>query len=204
MTDDAVRDEIAFIRRAIEEGRGYATQWSSDILVWGVLVAAAALGNYATIRAWWAIEPRWLWAACVALGWIYCLRRSLSRLLPGSPKPSVVRPMVRALQMLWVGCGIFLTTLYAACSYTDDLLRQGGWFAAVCAGVMGIGFFTSASLANLAWMRWVAVGWWVGEIAIYALRHQVEVLPLMAVLWLLLLALPGLVLLRSRGAPSAP
>ena len=25
MSDDAVRDEIAFIRRAIEEGRGYAT-----------------------------------------------------------------------------------------------------------------------------------------------------------------------------------
>jgi hypothetical protein len=68
---------------------------------------------------------------------------------------------------------------------------------------MGIGFFTSAAPANLAWMRWVAVGWWVGEIAIYALPHQDVVLPLMAVLWLLLLALPGLVLLRSRGASEA-
>jgi hypothetical protein len=203
MTDDAVRDEIAFIRRAIEEGRGYATNWSSDMLVWGVLVAAAALGNYATIRGWWAIDPYWLWTACVALGWIYCLRRSLSRLLPGSPKPPLARPMVRALQMLWLGCGIFLTTLYVAVCHTGAL-QSGGWLGAVCAGVMGIGFFTSASLANLAWMRWVAVGWWLGEIAIYTLRDQNEVLPLIAVLWLLLLAVPGFVLLRSRGAPAAP
>ena len=38
MTESAEREEIAFIRRAIEEGRGYATGWSGDMMVWGVLM----------------------------------------------------------------------------------------------------------------------------------------------------------------------
>jgi hypothetical protein len=68
---------------------------------------------------------------------------------------------------------------------------------------MGIAFFASASLANLRWLRWIAVAWWLGELAAFALRHQPEVLPLSAVLMLLLLAGPGFVLLR-RGAQIRP
>jgi hypothetical protein len=54
--DDAVRDEIAFIRSVIEEGRGYATDWSGDMLVWGVVIAAATLGHYAAVRGWWGVD----------------------------------------------------------------------------------------------------------------------------------------------------
>jgi len=77
-------------------------------------------------------------------------------------------------------------------------IRQG-WFDAVVAGVMGIAFFASAWLSNLGWLRWVAVLWWLGELALFALRRQPEALPLSAALMLLLLAGPGLLLLRRRG-----
>jgi len=72
------------------------------------------------------------------------------------------------------------------------------WFAAVSAGVMGIGFFVSSFLCNLPWMRLVAIAWWAGEVALYALRDQREALLLGGVMMLLLLAVPGVVLLRRR------
>jgi hypothetical protein len=72
----------------------------------------------------------------------------------------------------------------------------------VSAGVMGIGFFASSFLCNLAWMRWVAVAWWAGELATYLLRHRPEALLLSAALMLLLLAVPGLVLMRRRPAQA--
>jgi len=194
--DDAVRDEIAFIRAVIEEGRGYASNWSGDMLVWGVVIAAADLGTYAVVRGWWAVDPVWLWLWCVALGWIYSLRSRLRFLLPGAPKPRTLRPMASALRMLWLGCGIALTSLLMVVVYSGDL--EDGWLGAVSAGILGVGFFASASLANLAWMRLVAIGWWIGEIALYVLRQQPEVLLVMTTLWLLLLALPGFVLLRGR------
>jgi len=84
-----------------------------------------------------------------------------------------------------------------------DDMRQG-WFNAVSAGVLGIGFFASSFLCSLTWMRGVGIGWWVAALLLYALRHRVEVLPLSAVLMLLLLALPGLLLWRGRPTSAAP
>ena len=105
--------------------------------------------------------------------------------------------MAQALGMLWLGCGIFLTIMGFAAAWTGAI--REGWFDAVVAGVMGIAFFASARLTNLSWLRWVALAWWLGELAIFSLRHHVERLPLSAALMLLLLAGPGLILLQ-RGA----
>jgi hypothetical protein len=76
--------------------------------------------------------------------------------------------------------------------------ERGGWFNAVVAGVMGIAFFAAASLARLPWLRWIGIAWWVGELALFALRHRIEALPVSAALMLLLLAGPGHVLLQRR------
>jgi hypothetical protein len=95
-------------------------------------------------------------------------------------------------------CGIFLSLFSVAVIVAGDM-RQG-WFNAVAAGIFGIAFFVSSYLCNLAWMRWVAAGWWGAALLLYAFRHRLEVLPLSAVLILVLLALPGLLLWHGRPA----
>ena len=99
--------------------------------------------------------------------------------------------------MLWLGCGVFFSTTGIAVMATGE--ARYGWWDAVVAGVMGIGFFASASLTRLAWLRWVAIAWWAGELALFALRHRLEALPLSAALMLLLLAGPGYVLMSQRA-----
>jgi hypothetical protein len=193
--EDKAREDIAFIRKAIEEGGAYATAASPDMLVWGIAVAIGYLGTYAFIRGWSTVAPGVLWAACLGLPWLFSLRR-VARGLAGREMPAR-GPMARALAMLWLGCGIFLTTLAIAVMATDE--GHNGWFGAVVAGVMGIGFFAGATLARLPWLRWIGVAWWVGELALFALRHRVEGLPLSAVLMLVLLAAPGYVLWSRRG-----
>jgi len=199
-SDDSVREDIAFIRRAVEQGRGYAGSCGLDMLIWGVAVAAAYLGTYATVKGWWRIAPNLLWAVCIVLPWLYSLRGSLRRLVSGA-QPGTARPPIRqALQMLWFGCGIFLSTFAVAVILAGDM-RQG-WFNAVSAGILGIAFFVSSYLCNLSWMRLVAIGWWIAALTLYALRHHVEVLLLSAALMLVLLALPGIVLWRRRPASA--
>jgi hypothetical protein len=48
-------------------------------------------------------------------------------------------------------------------------------------------------------LRWVAVAWWLGELALFALRHRLEAQPLSAALMLLLLAGPGYALMSGRS-----
>ena len=192
MSEDGVREDIAFIRRTIEDGRAYATTRGPDMVVWGVVVAVGYLATYAYVRGWLALAPGWIWTACIGLPWAY----SISRFFKVAANPAPIRPMIQAMRMLWLGCGIFLTTFALATAWTGD--NRQGWSEVFNAAILGVGFFGSASLCNLPWLRWVAGGWWLGFIATYLLRTRIEVLPLSAALMLLLLALPGAVLLGTR------
>ena len=194
MIEDRAREDIAFIRRAIEEGGAYATASSPDMLVWGIAVAIGYLGTYGFVRGWSPVAPGALWAACLGLPWLFSLRR-VAIGLAGREVPAH-GPMARALAMLWFACGVCLTTLVIPAMVTGE--ARNGWCNAVAAGVMGIAFFAGSWLARLPWMRWVGVAWWVGELALFGLRHRVEVLPLSAALMLLLLAGPGYVLMSRR------
>ncbi len=188
MTEDKARDEIAFIRTVIEDGRNYLMGRSLGFIVWGVAIAIMYLGIYARVRGWWDINPNIFWPICIGLPWLY----SLSRMF--RPRPAIP-PTARAMGMLWIGCGVTLTTLAIILTYSGQMR---GEFAAVVAGIMGIGFFATSFLCNLTWMRWVAAGWWLGEFATYALRDRAEGLLVAAALMLLLLALPGIALQRNR------
>jgi hypothetical protein len=198
--EDSVREEIAFIRRSVEQGRGFASGRSLDMLVWGVALALGYLGTYATAIRWWRVDPNWIWAICITLPWLYSLRRLFARLLFPQKPHGVPPPMVQALRMLWFGCGIFLSAFAVAVIIGGDM-RQG-WFNAVSAGVFGIAFFASSYLCGFLWTRWIGIGWWAAGLLLYALRGRIEVLPLSAALVLLLLALPGLLLWRAR--PASP
>jgi hypothetical protein len=198
MIEDRARADLALIRRAIEDGAAYATASSPFMLVWGIAVAIGYLGTYAFIRGWSPVAPGLLWAACLGLPWLFWLRRAARCVVGTAVAPR--GPMAQALAMLWLGCGVFLTTLAIITMATDE--ARNGWSDAVVAGVMGIGFFASASLTRLPWLRWVAIAWWLGELALFALRHRVEALPLAAALMLLLLAGPGYVLMSGRPRPA--
>jgi hypothetical protein len=195
MSDEGVEGDIAFIRRTIEGGRAYARGRSADLLVWGLFVAAGYLGTYAYVRHWLAVDPGWIWLACTIPPAIYSFRRVLGRLL-GRPSEPARNPMVRALSMLWLGCGISMLTLSFAANWTG--VARYHWSDAVVASIIAIAFFAASFLCNLSWMRWVAAAWWAYELALFDL-HDSSIIPLLgAVMMLVFLAGPGLVLLLGR------
>ena len=57
MIEDQVREDIAFIRHAVEEGRSYATARSPEMLIWGIALAIGYFGTYAFVRGWSPIRP---------------------------------------------------------------------------------------------------------------------------------------------------
>ena len=198
MDEDAAREDIAFIRRTIEQGRRIAGAWSPDMLVWGIAIALGYFGTYARVRGYWTTDPNWLWLACILLPWAYSLRRLAGRVFGHEPDALAERRLTSPLTMLWFACGIFLTILGLAVIAAGE--RNPWWINPAASGVMGIGFFVSSFLSNVVWLRWVGIAWWVGELAAFMLRQRAEGLLLAGVLMLALLALPGLILMRGRRA----
>ena len=192
MIQNQAREDIAFIRHAIEEGGAYARACSPDMLVWGVAGALGYLGTYAFLRGWSPVGPNPVWAVCIGLPWLFSLRR----LVQGGFETR--GPLAQAMSMLWFGCGVFLTTTWIMLLAGGEIGQ--GWFSATVAGVLGAAFFASAWLGNLPWLRWIAWGWWLGEVALFWLRHHIEMPLIAAALTLVLLAGPGWVLLSRRDA----
>ena len=195
MNEDAVRDDIAFIRRTMEQGRRVVGSWSADMLVWGIAVTLGYAGTYARVRGAWTLDPNWLWTGLVVLAWLYSLRRVLR--LASRTDAAATRLMRSPIGMLWFACGVFLTITSFAMIFAT---APNTWWinGAISAGVMGIAFFVSSFLCDLPWMRWVALAWWLGEVAMFVLRQRPEGLLLGGALMLLLLAVPGFVLMRGR------
>ncbi len=200
MIDDRVRSEIALIREAIDEGRGYAIRFGPGLVVWGIALAAGFVATYAFVRGWSTLRPPVLWPIAIAVPWAYSLRRFWRRGANETPV-TAPGPMVVALRMLWFGLGIFLTTLTLAALWGGEV--SGNWLAAVVAGAMGAGVFATAWLAAMPWLRWVAAAWWVGELAVFGLRQRPEALLLSAAMMLVLLAGPGLALAMRRRKLAA-
>ena len=194
MIDDRVRDDIALIREAIEEGRSYATTSGQGLVVWGIALAAGFVATYAFVRGYQsALPPAALWPLAIAVPWPLLAGCGVA---PGDAAAPSRSPMVVALRMLWLGLGIFLTTLTLAVLWSGE--GPADWLSAVAAGAIGTAVFATAWLAGLLWLRWVAVAWWIGELALIALRHRPEALLLSAGLMLALLAGPGVALVLRR------
>jgi hypothetical protein len=190
------RDDIAFIRQTVQEGRAFAFGRSPDILVVGLALACGFFANYAALKYNFPSIIGWIWLVTLILPWAFTLRRAAFR-GPHSPRA----PMVQAVSAIWIGSGIFLTTLTIVADWADGF--REGWMNAVVAGTFGFCFFATAALLKLGWMRFVALGWWIGEIGLFAIRHSPEACLLSAALMLALLAGPGLYILL-RGARTAP
>ncbi len=188
MIDDQARADIALIRAALDQGRGYATARGPDMIVWGLLIGAGYLGTWACLTGQLPLRPGPLWLGVLALGWIFYVVRGRPSQELAPPR----RPLVIALRMLWLGIGICLTLTAVVGNYRGDM--GAGWFEPFAAGILGVAFFASATLSNLPWLRWVAAAWWVGELAAFWLHGNILILPFSAALYVLLLAGPGLVL----------
>ncbi len=198
MTDHDAAQDIAFIRRTIQDGRAYARGRSADLLVWGLFVAGGYLATYAFIRHWIAVPPGASWAIAIVPPWLYSLRRVGFRLLGRAAALPVRSPMASALSMVWLACGLFMVVTAVAAEWGHGM--DYGAYVGMTAGAIGIAFFAAATLSNLGWMRLVAFAWWACEIALLMLPHNGEQLLFAAAMMVLLLAGPGLVLLRGpRG-----
>lgn len=194
MGDDKVREEIAFIRSALEQGRAYAHLRSPDFALWGALMALGYLGTYAFVVRLWTLSPSVIWWSLVAVGWLFSLFGGRLRLRPEGRAAS---PAIDALRALWLGFGV-TTVIFAIMQTVGGI--EGEWMDTRVAGLLGLCFFASASITKIRWLRFIAAGWWGAAVVFFLLHGRAESLLAGAGFMIVLLCLPGLVLWLRRPA----
>ena len=70
MDQQSAIEEIALIKRVIEESREFTFNIGKSIITWGILISAAIFGSYGAIIMGHSGFSLWIWAAAIGAGWI--------------------------------------------------------------------------------------------------------------------------------------
>lgn len=185
--------ELALIEAMMARGRRAAALDGRHLIGWGGLAGLALLIQYFAEVGDWAPSSRlWLWQPALLGGFVLSLflgRRAVGR--------RIGNPVARAYVAAFAGAGLTIALMLVA----SGVHGRPEPLAAVLviAGALAAAFWVLAAVTELRWMRVPALGWWV-LLGWYALRGRLvpgDFLVLAAAA-LLLLALPGLKLMRDR------
>lgn len=191
------QQDLAVIRRLMEESQTAVAEDGRYFLLWGVLTAAGLLGTWAAVTGAVALDPRWLWGALVGAGWIGSFWMGFR----SGNQPRVRTLGGRLIAVVWIACGITLTLIAAAglLGGAVPVRALSGLVSVVVAG----GFLASAVLTGQRWLGAVAAAWWLGG-GLMLFLPGLYTLPLLAAMAIALQVVPGLVLRRqARRRPVA-
>lgn len=198
-TDAAERrepaEDLAMIRRLMEQNRGVIHGTAAHYLLWGVLVTAGLLATWASVQGRLGIEVAWIWPVTIGAGWLASMWIGYRQ----DRAAPVNTPAGRVMSAIWIGAGVAMTLLGFVGLYSGELGPNA--MLASLSAVMGAAYFASGALHGSAWPRLVAAGWWAGSVAIF-LWPGVHSLLVMAGLMVFFHLVPGLVVYRSGRTAS--
>jgi hypothetical protein len=191
-------DELAAIRRMMDEAQHATEDNGKYFVTWGILTIVGLVATYITIVHDAPFRVLWIaWAALVTLGWLLGARW-------GRRDHARARAHTIASTMVaesWAAIGISLTVLVFA-GATSGTISPQAVPGIVCA-LMGSGTFTSASVYRQLPLRAMALVWWTGAL-VMLLRPGAYTILLMGALMLALFVGPGLLLWTRARASRSP
>lgn len=188
--ETSVREDLAVIRRLMEEGREAVDAGGPHFVTWGLLLTAAFVGGWLHETGRVAVHPLWIWGTTVGAGWIASTvigirteRRQAVRTTGG-----------RILAGIWVGAGVVLTL--AGFLGIGAGALGGDAMLGLTAGMIGSSLFASSFVLGSTPFRLLAGAWWVGAVVLFLWTTPGAQL-LLAGMTAGLMLVPGLWLVRS-------
>lgn len=185
------KDDIAFIRKVMEDSRRIFVDDGKMMMLWGVLVTIALLSQYTRqVTASPPIADFWIWTVCIGVGWI----ATFLYLKTNAHSPCVQTFAGRMLSTVWMACGMAMTIIGFIAVPLGII--QDDAISGIFAMIMGIGFYISGNLFQNRWMRVLAAGWWAGAVFIF-IKPGLYTILLFAAMMFFFQIIPGIFFYRG-------
>ncbi|MFZ1081611.1 MAG: hypothetical protein WAO19_06775 [Candidatus Kryptoniota bacterium] len=191
MDQQSVIEDIALIKRVIEESRRFTFDNGKYYLLWGILVAVAIFIDYSlALVGNMGMFALWLWIATVVIGWIISIIFAIRE--PSKPAGWPIGAKLVAL--VWASCGV-ASTILGFIGFLSGALQAWAICPAIAA-VMGSAYAISSFVYKLKWVTLVGIAWWIGSLCMFAIKSE-NTLPIFGAMMILFQAVPGFVFYRS-------
>ncbi len=198
---DSLQNDIAYMKSLAEAG-GAGPLRNGATLFWaGLLYGLAAVGQYSIVVGWLPrtnVMGMIVWfGASIVFGILATCLGFARRREPGSATD-------RAAGYAWsaVGLGIiaFILTVVIIANRTHEFSSLSFVMAPAILLMYGMGWWVSAKMSGIGWLKLVAIGSFLGAPALGLMSGMPEQLLAYAACLILFAMVPGLVLMRAQKA----
>jgi|CXWL01.1.fsa_nt_gi hypothetical protein len=204
MTRDELASDLAYVRAMAEEGRHAPLLGGSYLLFWGILNALAYGAHWAVLQG---MIPNEGGAAFVMLWCGYGVIAGLGSVVLGGrakEKPGKSALGVRTERAIWAGVGLAIGIVAAGAIgrmvLEGDPTAPNTIMSPVLA-LLGVALATISMMARERWLFAFALVSYAAAVVIGVYANASWAYPVAAIANLIVLAIPGVVLLRRE--PSA-
>lgn len=190
MSVEEARADLTYIRRMMEDTRQATYVSGGYFIVWGIVIGVGLLLTWLQLTGYMPLMPMTSWAACLVAGGI-----GTGFLVHAEKRRPVEIPAGRLVGLVWMSVGISMLIVFFVGTGTGAL--SGSLMPAISSTFIGTAVFLTGTLAGLAWVRNLALGWWLGAAAMFA-WPGLHVLLLMGVMLFALYVIPGVILIRKK------
>jgi hypothetical protein len=181
-----IQEDLAFIRKVINDTRQCFIYDGKSFIIWGILVIIGQIANYFTIIYGVAKYDWYMWTALALVGWFWSIWEYRQKRIT----VKAITITERAINAVWGSCGITMMILIFLAPAIK--VYNVAFVDPMVCSILGIAYFTTGTL-SFKWMRYNAFGWWLGALIMFIWPGLYEMLFLPALL-LVLQVIPGFVM----------
>lgn len=185
---DRASEELAFLKRVIQDSRRSVVDNGLSFIVWGVLVTIGVGAIYIErLYNGWSWSG-WVWLVAIVSGIIFSILYGRKR--SQSPVQTFAGTL---LGRLWTALGISMALVGFVGSLSHSIHPMA--ISPLMACFLAVSYYVSGIIYDLKWFRNLAFGWWIGAIVMF-LWDSPHTLGLYCVLMIALQIVPGILLYR--------
>ncbi len=158
MNDTRIVEDIAYLRKVVEDSRRVVVDNGIHLLSWGILVVVGMLLTYASVNGVLRLPPLWIWIVVIGLGWMVSMWSAWRE-----TKRARTRTFInRVLGSVWLGLGFIMTVIGFLGPATG---ATSSWAAVpLMSLILGAGLLATATIHQERLLVAAAAGWWAGGI----------------------------------------
>ncbi len=156
MDDSQVKEDLAYLRRVIEDSRRVVIDNGMHLLLWGILVVVGMILTYAYVHFGLNFPEAWMWILLIGAGWLLSIWIGWVK----AKKTGAGTFLERVMRSLWIGLGITMTIS----GFLGPATRVIPSLSVIplLSFLLATGFLVTSVIQQEHLLRYAAIGWWIG------------------------------------------